>query len=65
MTKYYCSQKAKLNSIEVLISKALNCSFCNSKTTRFIKEQEARGLLTSLEIKAPLSRIPFVGPLLF
>ena len=31
---------------------------------RFIKEEEASALLSSLEIKTPLSKIPLVGPLL-
>ena len=36
---------------------------CNSKKSKFIKEQEASGLLSSLGTKTPLSRIPLVGPL--
>ena len=31
----------------------------------FIEQQEASGLLSSLGIKAPLSKVPLVGPLLF
>ena len=38
---------------------------CDSKKSKFIKQQEARGLLSSLGIKRPLSKIPLVGPLLF
>ena len=38
---------------------------CDSKNSKFIKEQEAGGLLTSLEIKTPLNKIPLLGPLLF
>ena len=38
---------------------------CDSKKTKFIKEQEATGLLSSLEIKTSLSKIPLVGSLLF
>ena len=41
------------------------CAMCDSKKSKFIKEQEASGLLSSLGIKAPLSRIPLAGPLLF
>ena len=37
----------------------------DSKTYRFVKEQEACGILRSFGIKEPLSRIPLVGPLLF
>ena len=42
-----------------------NCSVSNSKKSRFVKEQEASILLSSLGIKAPFSRIPLVGPILF
>ena len=41
------------------------CTVCNTKNVRFIKEQEASGLLSSLGIKKPLSQIPLGGPLLF
>ena len=40
------------------------CVVCDSKKCKFIKEQEAGGLLSSLGIKTPLSKIPLVGPLL-
>ena len=42
-----------------------NCAVCSSKKSRFIKEQEARGLLSSLAIRAPLIRILLVGSVLF
>ena len=35
------------------------------KKSKFIREQEASGLLSSLGIKTDLSKIPLVGPLLF
>ena len=38
---------------------------CDSKKSKFIKKQEARGLLSSLGIKKPLSKIPLLSPLLF
>ena len=38
---------------------------CNSKKLKFIKEQEASALLSSLGIKAPLIKIPLLGLLLF
>ena len=38
-----------------------NCAVCKSKTTRFIKWQEASGLLSSLVIKTPLIIIASVG----
>ena len=41
------------------------CAICGSKKSRFIKEQEAEGLLSNLGIKTPLSKIPLSGDLLF
>ena len=38
---------------------------CDSKKSKFIREQEASELLSSLEIKTPLSKTPSVGPHLF
>ena len=46
----------------ILLSK---CSVCNSKRMKFIKEQEDRGLLSSLGIWAALIQIPLLGPLFF
>ena len=37
----------------------------DGKKSKFIKEQEASGLLSRLWIKAPLSKISLVVPLLF
>ena len=34
-----------------------NCAMCNSKKSRFIKEQQAMGILSNLGIKTPLSKI--------
>ena len=45
----------------MLLSK---CAVCDSKKSKFIKQQEASRLLSSLEIKTPLSKIPLLGPLL-
>ena len=36
------------------------CSHCKNKKSRFIKEQEAKGLLSNLGIKTPLSKIPLL-----
>ena len=42
-----------------------NCAICGSKKSRFIKHQEAKGLLSKLGIKTPLSIIPVLGDILF
>ena len=34
------------------------CSVCGIKKSRFVKEQEAKGLQSNLGIKTPLSKIP-------
>ena len=41
------------------------CEVWDSEKSKFIKEQKASGLCSSLGIKTPLSKIPLVGPLLF
>ena len=35
-----------------------NCAICGSKKSRFIKEQQAKRLLSNLGIKTPLSKVP-------
>ena len=37
-----------------------NCAVCGSKKSRFIKEQQAMGLLSNLGIKTPLSKVPLL-----
>ena len=39
------------------------CSVCEIKKLRFVKEQEAKGLLSNLGIKTPLSKIPLLNVL--
>ena len=39
------------------------CSDCGIKKSRFVKEQEAKGLLSNLGIKTPLSKIPLLNVL--
>ena len=41
------------------------CVKCDGKKSKFIKEQKASGLLSSLGIKTPLNKILLSGPLLF
>ena len=36
------------------------CSVCETKKSRFVKEQDAKGLLSQLGIKTPLSKNSFV-----
>ena len=39
------------------------CSDCGTKKSRFVKEQDAKGLLSNLGIKTPLSKIPLLNVL--
>ena len=41
------------------------CAICNSKKCIFIKNQEAKGLLSKLGIKTPLTKIPVLSDILF
>ena len=38
-----------------------NSATCNSKKSRFIKEQQAMGILSNLGIKTPLSKVPLLN----
>ena len=37
------------------------CTDCGIKKSRFVKEQEAKGLLSNLGIKTPLNKIPLLN----
>ena len=50
------------NSKTTLLSK---CAVFGTKKSRFMKNQEAKGLLSSLGFKAPLNKIPLLGDILF
>ena len=50
------------NSKTMILSK---CSVCGSKNSKFLKNQEANGLLSSLGLKTPLSKVPLLGDILF
>ena len=41
------------------------CAICGSKKSKFIKNQEAKGLLSKLGINTPLSKVPILGDILF
>ena len=41
------------------------CAICNSKKSRFIKNQDAKGLLSNLGVRTPLSKVPILGDILF
>ena len=68
--KSYCLKCRKnTENINSRVSKTSNnramvlskCAICGSKKSRFIKNQEAKGLLSNLGVKAPLSKVPILG----
>ena len=70
----YCSKCRKnTESINPKVSKTNNgktmilskCAICGSKKSKFIKEQQAKGLLSNLGIRTPLNKIPVLGDILF
>ena len=72
--KSYCLKcKKNTESINPNVSKInngrtmllSNCAICNSKKSRFIKNQEAKGLLSNLGIRTPLSKVPILGDIVF
>ena len=50
------------NGRTMILSK---CAICNSKRSKFIKNQKAKGLLSKSGIKTPLNKIPILGNILF
>ena len=68
MNSYCLSSKKYTENINPKIVRTKNnrlmmlskCAICNNKKSRFIKEQEARGLLSNLGIRTPLSKIPLL-----
>ena len=40
-------------------------AICGSRKSKFINKQEAKGLLSNLSIKTPLSKIPVLGDIMF
>ena len=50
------------NSRSMIVSK---CAICGNKKSRFIKNQEAKGLLINLGVITPLSIVPILGDNLF
>ena len=56
------SKMVKTKNNRLMLSS--KCSVCGNKSSRFIKEQQAKGLLSNLGIKTPLSKISLSNVLL-
>ena len=72
--KSYCLKCRKnTENINPRVSKTSNnrtmvlskCAICGNKKSRFIKNQEAKGLLSNLGIRTSLSKVPLLGDVLF
>ena len=50
------------NGETMILSK---CAICGSKKSKSIKEQQAKGLLSDLDLRTPLNKIPVLGDILF
>ena len=70
----YCLKcKKNTRNLNPRVSETINgktmilpkCAICGSKKTKFIKGQEAEGLLSNLGIRTPLNEIPVLGDVLF
>ena len=62
-TKNVNSKVFKTENCKTMLSS--KCDLCSSKNSRFTKEEEAKGLLSSLGLKIPLNKIPLLGDILF
>ena len=73
MLSYCLKCKKNTESIDPKVSKTRNgktivlskCAICGSKKSKFIKEQQAKGLLSNLGLRTPLNKIPLLGDILF
>ena len=70
----YCSKcRRNTKSINPKVSKTTNgkaiilstCAICGSKKSKFIKQQETKGLLSNLGLRTPLNKIPVLGDIFF
>ena len=73
MLSYCLKCSRNTESINSKVSKTTNgnamilstCATCGSKKSKFIKQQEAKGLLSNLGLRTPLNKIPVLGYILF
>ena len=69
MLTYFLKCKRNTKNIDAKMIKTKNgrlalsskCVVGGSKKSRFMKEQEAKGLLSNFRIKTPLSKIPLLN----
>ena len=54
---------SKTSNNRIMVSS--KCAICRSKKSRFIKNQEGKGLLSNLGIRTPLNKVPILADILF
>ena len=62
-TKNIDAKMVKIKNGRLILSS--KCAICGSKKSRFMKEQEAKGLLSNLAIRTTLNKSPLLGDILF
>ena len=73
MLSYCFKCRRNTKSINPKVSETTNgkaiilstCAIGGSKKSKFIKQQEAKGLLSNLGLRIPLNKIPVLGDILF
>ena len=70
MKSYWCWKNtenknprvSKTSNGRTMLSK---CAICDSKISRFMKNQEAKWLLSNLGVRTPLNKVPILNDILF
>ena len=57
-TEYIDSKRVRTKNNRLVMQS--KCPVCKIKKQKFVKEQEAKGLLSNSTIKTPLSKIPLL-----
>ena len=73
MLSYCFKCRRNTESINPKVSKTTNgkaiilstCAICGIKKSKFIKQQEAKGLLSNLGLRTQLNKIPVLEDILF
>ena len=73
MSSYCLKCRKDIEHINPRVSKTINgkamfspkCALCGVKKARFIKKQEAKGLVSSLTLETPLRKGLLLGEILF
>ena len=67
MLSYCLKCKRNTESINPKVSRTMilsTCAICGSKKSKFIKQQQAKRLLSNIGLRTPLIKIPVLGDIL-